>query len=118
MTPGTEEIVAVTEGSSGWSLIILTMKSALRLPVVCLARTDPIEVPITVTAVTRVKPSMRAAVVEAVRRGLRRAFSVASLPSMPNHLVNGLLSSPSSGLDKNGVRMTSAMFSSPAPAPM
>ncbi|MFF2806725.1 hypothetical protein ACFVT2_06000 [Streptomyces sp. NPDC058000] len=61
----------------------------------------------TVPAVITARPTMRVVAVAAVRRGLRRAFSTASLPRMPASRVSGERSSPVTPRASSGVRTIS-----------
>ena len=65
------------------------MKSALRLSPNRSLIEALIEVPKTLKALTRARPIIRAAAVDEVRRGLRRAFSRLIRPTVPPRAANG-----------------------------
>jgi hypothetical protein len=68
----------------------------------------------TVTIATRPSPTISADAVEAVRRGLRFAFSVPSLPTTPR---NARPNTADSGRDTNGDRLATPTKVSAAPPP-
>ena len=67
------------------------------------------------TKVTRASPIIRAAAVEAVRRGLRMAFSRARVPGSRNALANGQPISRASGRAISGLRMATPKNTITAP---
>ncbi|GAA3463760.1 hypothetical protein GCM10018963_57730 [Saccharothrix longispora] len=69
----------------------------------------------TVTAVQTARHTISALDVEAVRRGLRRAFSTASLPRMPVSATSGRRSTAVRPVAASGVSTTRPITSSGAP---
>ena len=67
--------------------------------------------------VTSVIPIMSAAAVAEVRRGVRLAFSRASLPGTLNRRANGQPMSRASGRAKSGLRTETPMKTTAAPKP-
>ena len=89
MTPGTADAVAGTESLSSPDPVAVTMRSALMAWSALLVADFDSEAPNTAIAETRAKPTMSAAAVWAVRRGLRMEFSRPSLPATPSSRGSG-----------------------------
>ncbi len=89
VTPGTWEAVEAAELLSSADPVGVTMRSALMAWCALLVVERDTEAPNTDIAATRARPTMSAAAVWAVRRGLRIEFSRPSLPGSPSTRASG-----------------------------
>jgi len=89
VTPGTVEAMDAAELLSSPEPVGVMMRSALIAWSTLLVADRETEAPNTDIAATRARPTMSAAAVWAVRRGLRMEFSRPSLPGSPSTRASG-----------------------------
>ncbi len=117
VTPAVLAICPATSGESIDQLSMATAKSALMSLAKARSAALLTEAPTTLSVVIRVTPMVSAEAVVAVRRGLRTAFSRASLPGVPNSLRSTGANSAITGRDSSGVRTKTPIISAPEPRP-
>ena len=117
VTPGTAEAVPATEVLSWPEPVAVTIMSALiAWSALAVADLDS-EAPKTAIAETRARPTMRAAAVWAVRRGLRMEFSRPSFPATPSSRGSGRPITLTSGRATAGESVATPRNSAAAPSP-
>ena len=83
-TPSSCSISFAYAAENGCCVALETISCAVRVPLIALSVLAFADCPRIDINATRVSPIISALAVAAVRRGLRRVFSVASLPTVPN----------------------------------
>src|ERR1700722_16201474 len=117
VTPGTPEASDVAELLSWPDPVGVTIRSALMAWSALLVADRDTEAPNTDIAATRARPTMSAAAVCAVRRGLRMEFSRPSLPGSPSTRASGRPITLDSGRAMAGAKGAAPRKIATAPTP-
>ncbi len=116
-TPGVRATVSRTCPVNGWKLVFWTMKSAPSVLSICRSNDADIEVLATDIPPTRASPTISAAAVAPVRRGLRRALRWLIRPTAPNRAGKAPPSTRITGRTSSGPATTVAISVSATPTP-
>ncbi len=117
-TPGTSSTASMTDGLNPGpcALEVVTYRSAFVLSPITSPNDSFSDEAKTLMLTTRVRPIMRAAAVDDVRRGLRIAFCFASSPGMPRSFI-GVAMSAASGRTIRGRETITPRSAATSPRP-